>query len=246
MRVIPAIDLKGGRCVRLLKGDFERVTEYEVTPLDLASRYAALGADWIHCVDLDGARDGGAGNLHLLGALAEALPGRIQAGGGIRALDQARGLLALGAGRVVAGSVAAEDPGAACEWLAALGPERLVLALDVAWPEGSEPVLRSRGWTRDTGRVLWDALARYAAAGLAHVLCTEVSRDGAMTGPALALYERCVRRFPGIAFQASGGVRDAADLGALAATGVASAIVGRALLEGRITDEELQPFLPAV
>ncbi|MGD8482337.1 MAG: HisA/HisF-related TIM barrel protein, partial [Gammaproteobacteria bacterium] len=104
-------------------------------------------------------------------------------------------------------------------------------------------MLVSRGWAETTRTSLWEALDRFGAGGLRHVLCTDIGRDGAMTGPAVDLYAECVRRYPEVAFQASGGVRHAADLTALAGTGAASAIVGKALLDGRISDEEIKPFL---
>ena len=242
MELIPAIDLKDGGCVRLFKGRFDAVTEYPADPVALALRYAGLGARWVHCVDLDGARDGAAGNLDLIRRMAAELPGGLQVGGGIRDRAAAQQLLDAGVGRVVIGSLAAEDPPAVIQWLAELGPEKLVLALDVNC-EADQPMLVSRGWTERSELSLWQALERYGAAGARHVLCTDVSRDGAFTGPATDLYTECAERFPAMCFQASGGVRDAADLEALAATGASGAIVGRALLEGRISEQELQPFL---
>lgn len=244
MRVIPAIDIKAGRCVRLFKGRFDQVTEYDADPVGLAEHYRSLGAAWIHCVDLDGARQGRPGNSEQLGQIAAALDGGLQVGGGIRTRADIDRVLDMGVGRVVVGSVAAERPDEAADWLGDIGPERLVLALDVSL-DGDDltPRLVTRGWTASTRTSLWDALDRFAAEGLRHVLCTDVGRDGAMTGPAVDLYARCADRFPDIDFQASGGVRHAGDLAALAETGAASAIVGKALLDGRITDEELEPFL---
>ena len=242
MELIPAIDLKDGSCVRLFQGRFDAVTEYAADPVSLALRYAALGARWIHCVDLDGARDGAAGNLEPVRRMAGELPGGLQVGGGIRDRAAVERLLAAGVGRVVVGSVAVEAPATVIEWLAELGPERLVLALDVSC-EGDEPVLVTRGWTERSDTGLWQALDDYRAVGAKHVLCTDVSRDGAFTGPAVDLYVECARRFPSMDFQASGGVRDAADLAALATTGASGAIVGRALLEGRISEQEMEPFL---
>jgi phosphoribosylformimino-5-aminoimidazole carboxamide ribotide isomerase len=242
MELIPAIDLKDGGCVRLFQGRFDAVTEYPADPVALALRYAGLGARWVHCVDLDGARDGAAGNLETIRRISAELPGRLQVGGGIRDRAAAQRLLDAGVGRVVIGSVAAEDPPAVIRWLGELGPERLVLALDVSC-EADEPMLVSRGWTERSEFTLWQALDRYGAAGARHVLCTDVSRDGAFTGPAVDLYRECAARFPSMCFQASGGVRHVADLESLAASGAGAAIVGRALLEGRISEQELQPFL---
>jgi phosphoribosylformimino-5-aminoimidazole carboxamide ribotide isomerase len=145
----------------------------------------------------------------------------------------------------VIGSVAVTRPELVTGWLARFGAGRLVLALDVRLDAGGVPRVATHGWREQTAVDLWDAVERYREAGLAHVLCTDVSRDGALAGPNLDLYREAVRRCPQIAWQASGGVRDAADLHALAAIGVAAAVSGKALIEGRMTTEELQPFLPA-
>jgi len=244
MKVIPAIDIKDGRCVRLYKGRFDEVTEYPVQPAELAARYSELGARWIHCVDLDGARTGRSGNLDLVIETASAVSCGLQAGGGVRDEATIARFLDIGVDRVVVGSAAVERPQETVGWLRDVGPQRIVLALDVSM-DGADttPMLVARGWTAGSDTSLWQALDRFAGAGLCHVLCTDVGRDGAMTGPALDLYAECVRRYPDIAFQASGGVRDVADLEALATTGVSAAIVGKALLDGRISDEELGSFL---
>jgi len=246
MQLIPAIDLRGGRCVRLLQGRFDAETVYASDPLDVLDRYLALGAGAIHVVDLDGARAGSQANRTAIARLAErAPPGTVQVGGGVRSRAVVEELLALGVARAVVGSVAVTEPDEVAGWLRDPGTERVVLAFDIRLDEGGTPRLATHGWERQTETSLWDAVERYLPAGLRHVLCTDVARDGAMSGPNLALYAEAVRRFPGIAWQASGGVSCAADLHALAATGVAAVISGRALLEGRLAAEEVAPFLPA-
>jgi phosphoribosylformimino-5-aminoimidazole carboxamide ribotide isomerase len=243
LQPIPAIDLKEGRCVRLYQGRFDQVSEYAARPEELAERYLALGVDWVHVVDLDGARDGAGGNREVIARMAGLARGRIQVGGGIRSRADVEAMLAIGVGRVVIGSAAAERPAEVQGWFADLGPERLVLAFDVRLDEAGTPWCKTRGWTEDAGLSLWDAIGTYGAAGLRHVLCTDVARDGAMTGPNFELYAECARRFPTIALQASGGIRDLADVEALRATGATGAIIGKALLDGRITDEEIRSFL---
>jgi len=246
MQLIPAIDLRGGRCVRLLQGRFDAETVYASDPLDVLDRYLALGAGAIHVVDLDGARAGSQANRTAIARLAErAPPGTVQVGGGVRSRAVVEELLALGVARAVVGSVAVTEPDEVAGWLRDPGTERVVLAFDIRLDEGGTPRLATHGWERQTETSLWDAVERYLPAGLRHVLCTDVARDGAMSGPNLALYAEAVRRFPGIAWQASGGVSCVADLHALAATGVAAVISGRALLEGRLAAEEVAPFLPA-
>jgi phosphoribosylformimino-5-aminoimidazole carboxamide ribotide isomerase len=240
---IPAIDLKDGGCVRLFQGRFDQVSGYDAPPEELVARYLALGTAWIHVVDLDGARNGVEGNRALIARMTGLAPGRIQVGGGIRSRSDVESALRLGAGRVVVGSAAVERPEDVQAWFGEFGPERLVLALDVRLDAQHRPWLRSRGWTRDTGLSLWDAVEGYRDVGLLHVLCTDVARDGAMSGPNLALYQEFSSRFADIRLQASGGVRDLADLEALRETRAAAAVIGKALLDGRITAEEIRAFL---
>lgn len=243
MDIIPAIDLLEGQCVRLHQGDFRQVTTYEQDPLQLARRYAAVGPALLHVVDLDGARSGTQANLDIIGRLARESGMHIQTGGGIRsdaALDR---LLAAGVERVVVGSIAVTSPSQVAEWLQRVGAERLVLAFDVRCPADSiDPRVATHGW-RDTSTVsLWDITERYLALGARHILCTDISRDGTLAGPHTALYAECARRFPQALWQASGGLSGAADLPALAATGVAGVITGKALLDGRLTLEEVRQF----
>lgn len=244
MRLIPAIDLRAGRCVRLLRGEFDAETAYAATPLALLARYRAAGADWLHVVDLDGARDGSGGNLAIIGALAAEAAIRLQVGGGLRDHSAVRAMFALGAARVVIGSAALDDPAAVRAWLGEFGAERVVLALDVRLDQDGVPCVATHGWRRQSRLSLWSAVDQFAAQGLLHVLCTDVSRDGALAGPNVDLYAEAAARHPAIAWQASGGVRDAADLGRLAVAGAAAAVSGKALLDGLIGLEEMRPFLP--
>jgi phosphoribosylformimino-5-aminoimidazole carboxamide ribotide isomerase len=244
MRLIPAIDLKGGRCVRLLHGDFDAETRYDASPFDLASSYRAMGADWLHVVDLDGARDGVLGNRDAIEQMARRGDLKLQVGGGLRSSATVEQMLACGAARVVIGSTAISAPDTVLEWLHAFGPERVTLAFDVRIDASGIPRVATHGWQRQSELSLWSALQRFESGALKHVLCTDVARDGALNGPNLDLYGEATRRHPHIEWQASGGVRDAADLQALAALGLSAAISGKALLEQLISPEELQPFLP--
>jgi phosphoribosylformimino-5-aminoimidazole carboxamide ribotide isomerase len=245
MRLIPSIDLRGGRCVRLLKGDFDAETRYAAEPLALVRHYRELGARWLHIVDLDGARAGRLAHRDLIGAMA-AEPGiRLQVGGGLRTRAVIDDLFALGVARAVVGSAALEQADEVAGWLGELGPERVCLAFDARLDPDGTPRLQARGWLEATRWSLWEAVARFAPAGLHHVLCTDIARDGALAGPNIALYAEAVRRCPTIQWQASGGVADVADLAALAAAGCAAAISGKALLENRLPPKELLPFLPS-
>ncbi len=245
MLLIPAIDLRGGRCVRLLQGRFDAEKVYSDDPVEILRRYLALGARRVHVVDLDGARDGSQGNRAAIARLAAESGAALQVGGGVRSRAVADELLALGVERVVVGSVAVTQPVEVASWLQQLGPDTVVLAFDVRIDDGGTPRLATHGWENQTEASLWDAVERYSRHGLRHVLCTDVARDGALSGPNVGLYAEAVRRFPSIDWQASGGVSVAADLHELARTAVAAVISGRALLEGRLTQQELAPFLPS-
>jgi phosphoribosylformimino-5-aminoimidazole carboxamide ribotide isomerase len=246
MLLIPAIDLRHGRCVRLYQGDFGTETRYEHEPHELLLRYRGLGASWLHVVDLDGAKDGVLANRSVIVALASQRAVRLQVGGGVRSSPVIDDLLRNGVERVVVGSAALERPEEVADWIARFGLERICLAFDVRIDSDGQPLVRTRGWTEGTSVSLWDAISRYPEGSVKHILCTDIERDGALSGPNLDLYRTATQRFPGLAWQASGGVRDAADLIALAQVGVAAAVSGKALLEERITPEELRPFLPDV
>lgn len=244
MRLIPAIDLRDGGCVRLLKGDFAAETRYAVEPLELLARYRGFGADWLHVVDLDGARNGSGANRAVIASLAPAPGIKLQVGGGLRHFEAVQDMLDLGVARAVVGSAALTEPAEVRRWLRHFGADRIALAFDVRLDEADTPCLATHGWLKQSTVPLWEAVAEFVDAGLTHVLCTDVGRDGALTGPNLPLYAEAVRRHPHIAWQASGGIRDARDLQLLAACGAAAAISGKALLEERIPLEELRPFLP--
>jgi phosphoribosylformimino-5-aminoimidazole carboxamide ribotide isomerase len=232
--VIPAIDLRGGRVVRLAQGDYARETDFQADPVELALAYEAAGARWLHLVDLDAARDGGYALQPVLRALRQRTALRLQTGGGVRDEATVHDLLSLGVERVVVGTVAVREPARVARWLERHGPHRITLALDARQDASGAWQLPVSGWTADSGRDL-DALLRgYADAGLQHVLCTDIARDGMLSGFNLALYRALARDWPALRVQASGGVRDAADVAAARDAGASAAILGRALLEGRL------------
>lgn len=244
MELIPAIDLKEGRCVRLFKGDFAAETVYSTDPAAVLERYRSLGARRVHVVDLDGARDGEQPNRQIIMDLARQDKVLLQVGGGLRTLDRVKELLEAGVERAVIGSVAVTQSDEVARWMTIVDPQRVVLAFDVRLNEAGAPMLTTHGWQKTSDVVLWHAVERYLKAGLAHVLCTDVSRDGAMTGANCELYAEAVRRFPQLQWQASGGVANGGDLIKLRECGVAAVISGKAMLENTITPEELRPFLP--
>lgn len=229
----PALDIRGGRVVRLRQGDYAQETRYADEPLAAARAHAEAGARWLHLVDLDAARVGGYTLAPLLREIRAQTGLRVQTGGGVRTEADAEAILDAGAARVVVGSLAVREPARVARWLGRFGAERLTIALDVREVDG-EWRLPVAGWTADSGARLDELLARYADAGLRHLLCTDIACDGMLAGPNLGLYRRVLARAPAVAVQGSGGVRDVADVRALRDAGCAGAVLGRALLEGRL------------
>jgi len=230
---IPALDLRGGRVVRLAQGDFARQTDFGGDPVALARAYAEAGAQWLHLVDLDAARDGGWSLAALVRELKMATPLRIQAGGGIRTDADFEAVLAAGAERAVVGTLAVREPARVARWLARDGGERLVLALDARQAADGSWQVPVSGWTTASGATLEGLLDHYVARGLRHALCTDISRDGMLSGFNLDLYRWLAMRWPGVAVQASGGLRGLDDLRGARAAGASAGILGRALLERR-------------
>jgi phosphoribosylformimino-5-aminoimidazole carboxamide ribotide isomerase len=234
--VIPAIDLRGGQVVRLKQGDYAQQTTYNAAPRELAKRYAAAGARWLHLVDLDGARSGNLDNLAVIEAIsADGM--QIQAGGGVRGEADLLRLFDAGVRRVVLGSVAIREPGLVAGWLAEYGADRLTIALDTRRIEGRW-ALPSAGWTEVEARTLDELAPWYAARGARHLLCTDIDRDGMLAGFNLELYRHLAGSVPQLAVQASGGVRSLDDIRAAREAGARGVILGRALLEGRFGIEE--------
>jgi len=243
MNIIPAIDLKDGKCVRLLRGDFDQTTEYSDDPALIARQFAALAATSLHIVDLDGARYGEQRNAEIVAAIADESNLVIQLGGGIRNAETVERWLAAGVSRCVIGSLAITEPDTVKAWLARFGGDRIVLALDVKMDARNEPIVTTHGWTQESAATFFESVNDFLDAGLQHVLCTDVSRDGAMAGPNFELYQQIMEVYPNLLLQASGGVRHIEDLEQLRRIGVPAAISGRALLDGKISAEEIETFL---
>ncbi|MGP1665737.1 MAG: 1-(5-phosphoribosyl)-5-[(5-phosphoribosylamino)methylideneamino]imidazole-4-carboxamide isomerase [Rhodanobacter sp.] len=234
--VIPAIDLRAGQVVRLKQGDYAQQTTYAADPRELARRYAAGGAHWLHLVDLDGARSGNLDNLAVIQTIA-ADGMAIQAGGGVREEADLQRLFDAGVQRVVLGSVAIRDPERVAIWLSRYGAERLTLALDTRRID-AHWTLPSAGWTEVETNTLDDLAPWYAERGARHLLCTDIDRDGMLAGFNLDLYRHLAASVPSLAVQASGGVRSLDDIRAARDAGAQAVILGRALLEGRFSVEE--------
>lgn len=242
MKIIPAIDLCDGHCVRLLQGDFDQATDYSAHPAEIGRRFSALDVQDLHIVDLDGARTGKQLNRDIVAKIARQSGLAVQLGGGIRTRSDVENWLAAGVRRCVVGSVAINDPETVKGWINEFGGDSIVLALDVRVDEQAIPYLATQGWTKDSEHTLWDCLDSYADVDVRHVLCTDIARDGAMIGPNFNLYHELLQRYPTLSLQASGGVRDLGDLQKLRHIGVPAAITGRALLDGEITAQEIASF----
>ena len=238
MIIYPAIDLRGGRVVRLTEGKFDQEKAYGDDPLAVAQDFKASGATWLHVVDLDGAKDPAKRQTPLVEKLSRESGLRVQTGGGIRDETQVAALLAAGVQRVIIGSLAVRSPDLVRGWLKQFGAERIILSPDVRVDATGIPRIAAAGWQETTDVALHDFLTGYVASGLKHILCTDISRDGKLTGPNSALYAQLVKQFPSLQIQASGGVSSLDDLRVLQTTGSAGAIVGRALYENKFTLKE--------
>lgn len=236
--VYPALDIRDGSVVRLLQGDYARQTTYGDDPLPRAQAFAAAGAGWMHLVDLDAAKAGGYTLAPLLRQIATSTPLKVQTGGGVRGRDDVARILDAGASRVVIGSLAVRQPDEVLAWLDEFGAEQLTIALDTRQGDDGVWRLPVHGWTETADVTLDELAARYVQAGMKHLLCTDISRDGMLSGPNIALYGHLARLLPGVAVQASGGVRDVADIRAAKAAGCGGAVLGKALLEGRLELDE--------
>lgn len=234
MKIIPAIDLQNGRCVRLTRGDFDAPTVYSAEPMTQAQTFAALGATWLHIVDLDGARAGEPRQFGLIGEIAQETGLAVQVGGGIRDERAIEQLFDAGIARIIVGSLAVKDPVRVSGWIRSFGSSRIVPAFDIRFDAAGEPEVLTHGWQSGSGQSLWRILNLYAETGVATILCTDVGCDGMLQGPNFELYASMRRRWPNLGILASGGVANDGDLSSLATMGLAGVVVGKAIYEGRI------------
>ena len=227
MKIFPAIDLFGGQAVRLYKGDYDRMTVYDPEPLNTVRKFEAAGASCLHLVDLEGARTGKTTNLPTIENLAARTGLFIEVGGGIRTMETVRRYLDAGAGRVILGTAAVTDPDFTAEAVARYG-EKIAVGADLK--DGKVAI---RGWLETTGETGEAFLEKMQALGIKTVICTDISRDGAMEGTNRALYRTLAEKFS-MDIIASGGVSSLADIKALKELGAAGAIIGKAYYTGAI------------
>lgn len=236
--IYPAIDIREGRVVRLLQGDYAHETSYSDNPLEVAKNYREAGAQWLHLVDLDAAKVGTYTLREMAGFMQKTFGLKIQSGGGIRSREDIELLIEAGMDRVVIGTLAVRQPELIAECIQQFGADRITVALDTRQDENGVWQLPVKGWTETSEKNLFEMLDFYQACGLKHLLCTDIARDGMLSGLNNDLYGDIARRYPSISVQASGGVKTLQDIREAKAAGAGGAILGRALLEGRFTLQE--------
>ncbi len=237
MIIIPALDLINGQVVRLQQGDYGKQTTFTVSPVEQFQRYIAGGASYLHLVDLDGAKDPLKRQLTTIEQLVKSVNVPIQVGGGIRTEKDVENLLKIGVTRVVIGSTAIQSPELVKTWFERFGADRLVLALDVRIEHGEKCIAIS-GWQETSEKTLESVIDDFLTVGLEHVLCTDISKDGMLSGSNVKLYQEIAAAYPSIQFQASGGIGELSDIKALEPTNVFGVIVGRALLDNQFSVQE--------
>jgi phosphoribosylformimino-5-aminoimidazole carboxamide ribotide isomerase len=235
--IIPAIDILGGKCVRLQQGDYQKMKVYDEDPLDAAKKFEDQGVKRLHVVDLDGARNSHVVNYTVLERITTRTSLTVDFGGGIKTDCDLKLVFDHGAAMAVIGSVAVTERDLFQDWLFAYGPEKIILGADIK--DGNIAV---SGWTKVTEITLNEFLLYYKCMGIKQVLCTDISKDGLMQGSSVDLYKNMVTEFPRMNIIASGGIATVDEIRQLDEAGVAGAIIGKALYEGKIRLEELKEF----
>ena len=233
IELIPAIDIIGGQCVRLTKGDYDQKTVYG-EPLDMALEFERIGFKRLHVVDLDGAKSKHIVNDAVLKAITTETQLVVDFGGGIKTDEDIEKAFASGAAMVTIGSIAVTQPELFMGWLEKYGAERIILGADVRHGK-----ISINGWKEDSSEDLLPFLRKYVDAGVKNVLCTEISKDGTLAGPAIELYQRIMEAYPDLHLIASGGVSSKEDIEALDAAGIPAVVFGKAIYEGRIDLREI-------
>jgi len=234
MRIIPAIDIIDGKCVRLTQGDYAQKKIYNENPLEVARSFEAAGLTHLHLVDLDGAKRGQVVNWQVIESITSQTSLHVDFGGGIKTTEEIERLINLGVAQVNLGSIAVKEPEKVTEWLKQFGPDRIILSADV-----KNEMISINGWQQDSSINIISFLRDYIQRGIAHVTCTDISTDGMLSGPNVELYKVLLLSFPQLHVIASGGVSKIDDLQELKSIGVDGVIVGKAIYEGKIRLEQL-------
>lgn len=233
MKLIPAIDILDGKCVRLTKGDYTTQKVYNTNPVEVAKEFEANGIRFLHLVDLDGAKSKHIVNYKVLEDIAQATSLHIDFGGGIKSNEDVKIAFESGANQLTGGSIAVQEPALFLSWLEQYGPERILLGADA-----NQRMIATHGWLATSGIDVVDFIRSFEQKGIQSVVCTDISKDGMLQGPSLDLYKEIMQE-TGVQLIASGGVSSIDDLQQLKELGCAGAIIGKAIYEGRITLNEL-------
>lgn len=234
IELIPAIDIIEGQCVRLTKGDYDQKTVYRDSPAEVAREFESFGFKRLHVVDLDGAKSKHIVNDAVLNAITSNTSLTVDFGGGIKTDGDIEKAFASGAAMVTVGSIAVTQPELFMGWLEKYGSERMILGADVR-----HGMISINGWKEDSSEELLPFLKKYVEAGVKNVLCTEISKDGTLAGPAIDLYKKVMDTYPQLHLIASGGVSSKEDILALDKAGIPAVVFGKAIYEGKINLKEL-------
>lgn len=234
MRIIPAIDIIDGKCVRLSQGDYAKKTVYNENPTEVAKSFEAAGLKYLHLVDLDGAKAGRLVNWKVLESITSETGLIVDFGGGIKTDEDIKIAFQSGANQVTCGTVAVKQPALVAGWIEKYGADNLILGADV-----KNKMVAVSGWTEETTLSVESLIHKYMSDGIDHVICTDIATDGMLSGPNQSLYQELLHIFPTIKLIASGGVSNIEDLKRLKANGLYGAIVGKAIYEGNIELGEL-------
>lgn len=238
MKIIPAIDIIGGKCVRLTKGDYSTKVTYNENPLEVAKQFEASGIEYLHLVDLDGAKSSQIVNNRVLEVIASKTSLKIDFGGGLKSDKDVEIAFNAGANQITGGSIAVQNPKLFQSWIKKYGPDKIILGADV-----SNRMIAVSGWQEITKLDLFPFIESYKDLGVNTVICTDIAKDGMLEGTSLELYQEMMSEFPDLNLVASGGVTSVADLDALWEKKIYGAIIGKAIYEGRITLKELEKFI---
>ncbi len=237
MRIIPAIDIIEGKAVRLSQGDYSKKTIYNADPLEVAKQFEGAGLQYLHLVDLDGAKAGEIINWKVLEKITTKTTLKVDFGGGVKTDDAVRIAFECGAKQITGGSIAVKDPTTFEGWITAFGSEKIILGADA-----KDEKIAVQGWTESTDKWVVDFIQDYKEKGIEYVICTDISKDGMLQGPSIELYKRILGEVENIKLIASGGVSSIDDLFRLRDLGLDGAIIGKAIYEGKINLLELQNF----
>jgi phosphoribosylformimino-5-aminoimidazole carboxamide ribotide isomerase len=238
IEIIPAIDIIGGKCVRLTQGDYDRLTTYGDDPAEIARGYEAIGVRRLHVVDLDGAKASAPCNLEVLERICRTTSLDVEWGGGIKSEESLSAVLSAGANRAICGSVAVSNPELMDAWIERYGAEHIILGVDIR-----DGKVATHGWLKDSGLTLDELMGWYLPCGLSQMICTDISKDGMLQGPDFDFYVALKQSFPTVDVTLSGGISCMADIEKAASLGLHSVIVGKAIYEGKISMKEIESWL---